>query len=182
MPEPLPKHDRIGGLHAVHDTAQVDVQDAIPVFEFVVTSLPHDANSRDVENVVQASRALKLVLDQPVRREEVSDIQGLGVRSAAALSNSDGDFRRLVDLQVGQDDPCPAPCQRFSQRAADARSAAGDDGNRPREGPERTDAALWPRKPGLPHSCRGQRAAHIGPASARCSWSTYGKYAVKAYR
>ena len=61
VPEPLPEHDRIGGLHAMHDAVQVDVQDAIPVIEFVVPSLSHNANPRDVEQVVQASGALNVL-------------------------------------------------------------------------------------------------------------------------
>jgi hypothetical protein len=58
-------------------------------------------------------------------------------RSAVACPPDAGsDFLSQLNLQIGQHDQRPAPCQRFAQRAADAGGAARDDCHRAREGPQ----------------------------------------------
>ena len=134
--EPLAEHDRIGGLYAVDDTAQVDVQNAIPVLELVKADLAHNANPRVVEDVVQTSLTAERVLDQSLGRSEVGDIQPLGGSLPTGLSDAGSDFLSQLNLQVSQHDQRPSPCQRFAQRAADAGSAARDNGHRALEGPQ----------------------------------------------
>ena len=74
MAKSLLEHDRVGGLHAVDHPAQIHIQNAIPIIEFVQPRFTADADSSVVKDVVEAFFAKKRALNETIHCQEVSDI------------------------------------------------------------------------------------------------------------
>jgi hypothetical protein len=79
---PLLDHDRIGGVHAVHHSAQVDVYCRLPVVEGQVLSLTRDRNPRIVEDQIEPTVYVADLTEQGFNRRIVSDVQSGGARNA----------------------------------------------------------------------------------------------------
>ena len=119
--EALADHHRVGGLHAVGDAPQVDVEDRIPVLALVVLDLSADADARVVEQVVQAAVPRHRCVDQTSNRVRIDNVNTRGHRLAADRPQRRGNLLDAGLLPIGQHDGRIALDQRSSQRVADSR-------------------------------------------------------------
>ena len=117
-------HLRVGGGDAVHDAADIHVDDRVPLVEgqqFGVAA-PHDA--RVVEHQVESAGAGDDIVDHRLHRCGVGDVEAgracpVAERRRRALGG--------VAVDVGADHVRACADERATQRRADAGSGTGDD-------------------------------------------------------
>lgn len=63
MPETLGQHQRIRCVHAVDDTANVDIQRPVPVLQAQLVHLTADADARVVEHQIESAMLSMSILD-----------------------------------------------------------------------------------------------------------------------
>ena len=124
-PWPCRDHLRVGRGHAVHDAADVHVDDRVPLVErqqFGVAA-PDDAGV--VEHQVEPAGAVDHVVDRGLHRRGVGDVEpcATGARAPSARRGA----LRGVAVDVGAHHVGTRADERPAQRRADTRSRAGDD-------------------------------------------------------
>lgn len=97
----LPDHDGVGGLDAVHDAKEIDVEDVGPVGERVRVDLTRDADARVVEEVVDAAGAVDDLTNHALERGGVAHVEFDRVGPGAEPLR---ERRRLVELTVRDPD------------------------------------------------------------------------------
>ena len=137
----LPDHQRVGGRDAVHDAADVDVDDRVPLVQRqqLGVAAPHDPGV--VEHQVQPARAAHHLVDRGLHCRRVGDVKACRPGMRAQLRR-----RRLggVPVDVGADHIRARRHQRAAQRGADARACAGDNGVLTRETHCAASFITWP--------------------------------------
>ena len=97
----LAEHNRIGRLHSVDHTVQVDVQDTVPVLNLTQPYLSPNRNAGIVEHIVQPTLILGRRPDELVYRGEVCDIQFDRGRLTAPFLDAGRDLLGKCHLTVG---------------------------------------------------------------------------------
>lgn len=121
----LAQHLRIGGRHTVHDTADVDVDDRVPLVQREQFGVAAPADACVVEHQIQSAGAVHHFVD---RRRDGGGVGHIQSRCPCPIAEPGG--RRLggVAVDVGADHVGACVHQRAAQRRADARSGTGDNG------------------------------------------------------
>ena len=107
MTVPLPHHDRVRRQHAVHYSANVDVDDAIVVRDRQLVRLAADTDAGIVEDVVEPAVLFRRVLDQRTHRVRIAHVECRPSRRRAQRRRLGG-RDRLAPLP----DPARAPVER----------------------------------------------------------------------
>ena len=131
----LSDHDGVGGHHAVHDAAQVDVDGAVPVGQGELAHLSGDPHAGVVEQQVEMPVVVGGAL-APARRRR----RRRSRRAPRPTTRPGGPAAKCVGgrfgpglVDVGQHHRGPTARQRARQRLADPRRRPGDDGHLPSE-------------------------------------------------
>ena len=113
----LADHDRIDRLDAVYHTAQVHVEDIVPVIERVFVDLTADPNAGIVEQIVDPPGLLHRLGDGALERWEAAHIELDRVRLCATAVEALRQLLRRVDLTIGDPD-LGAPVDQLVANAA----------------------------------------------------------------
>src|SRR6516165_1744536 len=100
----LPDHDRIHRLNAVYHTAQVHVEDVVPIIERVRVDLTADRNAGIVEQVVDPPGLLHRLGDGALKRWVATHIQLYRMRLCATTVKALRQLLRRADLTIGDPD------------------------------------------------------------------------------
>jgi len=120
----LPQHQRVGRGDTVHDAADVDVDDRVPLVQREQLGVPTPHDARVVEHQVEPARTIDHLVDGGLHRRRVGDIEpcGTGVRPQRR-----GGMFGSIAVDIGADHRRIRAHQRPAQRRADARARPGDD-------------------------------------------------------
>jgi hypothetical protein len=123
----LPDHDRIDRLDTVYHTAQVHVEDVVPVIERVRVDLTGYPDAGIVEQVVDPPGFLHRLGDGTFKRGVAAHVELDRVRLSATAIEALRQFLRRADLTIGDPDLGTPVDQLRGQRGADAGRAAGNE-------------------------------------------------------
>src|SRR5690606_9267401 len=128
VPVPLLQHDRVGGVDAVHDALEVDVDRAVPVVERELLGQAADPDAGVVEDQVDVPVVGPHALVQVGDGAGVGDVQVRGRRLALAERvELVGDLLGALGVDVGDHDGVAARHQGRGDRTADAGRSSGHD-------------------------------------------------------
>ena len=122
----LLQHHRIGRRHSVHDAADIDVDDRVPLVQGEQFGVPAPADARVVEHQVQSAGPVHHIVDRLLHRRCVSDVESSRARRTWAGQVLGGACRR-GPVDVGAEHVGADGHQCSAQRRADARAGSGDD-------------------------------------------------------
>ena len=121
-------------------TAQVDIDDPIPVVDVMETRRVPDRNSGVVEHVVQSTCATYHFSNDTLDGRIATDIKVCGHRLAAVVTYFGGCFYNLIELPVGQAHGATQAGELSTECPTDSGCATGCDGARALEYAQRSVA------------------------------------------